>query len=409
MMLSFLSLIISRNTTYHRHEGFHSLAGLESSKDLHMIDLEVDDDEWQLAAWFFQDQDKKTPLSGLDYHQDLFAVTGTFRAQETEDDGYAVFPRDHFYRMFGEFPETFDKDNDMDQLIVCPYEYDAVNMEYTNTITGGHPLVFHFAGNDWLCACTIFAADDFENITPKFRKNCEERYSMWFERVEEGILDVAESDEASDILYLPPLPEVQEDDAVQVSRRLGSSLRELDGSPYKKKRVPRELDGNPYNRELDSSPYKKKRVPRELIGRELDGNPYNRELDSSPYKKKRVPRELDGNPYNRELDSPYKKKRVPRELISRALDGNPYNRELDSSPYKKMPVPRVLLSRELDGNPYNRELDSSPYKKKRIPRVLMSRELDSSPYKKKRFPRELDSSPYKKKRVPRDLDSSPYN
>ena len=314
-----------------------------------MIDLEVDDDEWQLAAWFFQDQDKTVPLSTLDYHQDLFAVTGTFRAQETEEDGYAVFPQNHFYRMFGEFPETFDKEADMDQLVVCPYEYDAVNMEYTNTITGGHPLVFHFAGNDWLCACTIFAQETFENITPKFLKNCQERYSMWFDRVEDGILDVAETKDIDEILYLLKLPDVSEDGAVEFGRRLGSSHRVLDGSPYKKKRVPREL----MSRELDSSPYKKKRVPREL--------------DSSPYRKKRVPRELDS--------SPYRKKRVPREL--------------DSSPYKKKRVPRELLSRELD---------DSPYKKKRVPR-----ELDDSPYKKKRVPRELDDSPYKKKRVPRDL------
>ena len=278
-----------------------------------MIDLEVDDDEWQLAAWFFQDQEKTVPLSALDYHQDLFAVTGTFRAQETEDDGYAVFPRDHFYRMFGEFPETFDKDNDMDELVVCPYEYDSVNMEYTNTITGGHPLVFHFAGNDWLCACTIFATEEFENVTPKFRQNCEERYSNWFDRVEDGILDVAESEDDGEILYLLKVAELENDDATEVGRRLGSSLRELDSSPYKKKRIPRELS----SRELDSSPYKKKRFPREL--------------DSSPYKKKRIPRGLS----SRELDSsPYKKKRIPREL--------------DSSPYKKKRFPR-----ELDSSPYN--------------------------------------------------------
>jgi hypothetical protein len=38
---------------YHPQEAFHSLASLEADKGLHMIDLEVDDDEWQLAAWFF--------------------------------------------------------------------------------------------------------------------------------------------------------------------------------------------------------------------------------------------------------------------------------------------------------------------------------------------------------------------
>jgi hypothetical protein len=50
-----------------------------------MIDLEVDD-ERQLLAWFFQDQEKDFPLATLDSHQDLF------RTQELdEDDGYEIF------------------------------------------------------------------------------------------------------------------------------------------------------------------------------------------------------------------------------------------------------------------------------------------------------------------------------
>jgi hypothetical protein len=234
-----------------------------------MIDLEVDDDEWQLAAWFFQDQEKQNPLSALDYHQDLFGVTGTFRAQEAEDDSYVVFSQDHFRSMFGEFPKSFNPDMDMDKLVVCPFQYDELNMEFTNTITGGQPLVFHFAGNDWLCACTVFEASGFQNVPTKFKDNCENRYSQWFDSVQAGILEVAMSEDVNEMLYLQSeAPDSTPVDDVQQQRQLKDEARVL--NPYKMKRAIKR-DG----RDLtvrESKPYKMKRNGRELTGRDL--NPY---------------------------------------------------------------------------------------------------------------------------------------
>jgi hypothetical protein len=248
-----LLLTATRTTTYHRHEAFHSLALLESAKDLHMGDMEVDDDEWQLAVWYFKDQDKAKPTASLDFHQDLFAVTGTFRAQE-RDEGYKIFARDHFYHMFGEFPDSVEKDTELDQLVVCPFEHDASNLEWTSTLTGGHPLVFHFAGNDWLCACSVFAAEGYKNVPNKFRDNCENHYSSWYQRVQEGIQYVAHTEDTMETIFL--LKGDTNAAAVTQQRRLGSpSDRKLD-SPYPKRR-PRQLD-SPYGkrrpRELDS-PY----------------------------------------------------------------------------------------------------------------------------------------------------------
>jgi hypothetical protein len=183
-----------------------------------MRDLEVDDDEWQLSAWFLYDQNKPVPLATLDYHQNLFAVTGIFRIQEVNDDEFVVFSRDQFYNMFGPFPDTFHKESDMDQLVLCPYQYDVTNMEFTNTITGGHPLLFHFAGNDWLCACTVFAAAGFHTIPNKFRHNCEQRYSIWHDRIEDGIVLIAQSPEDTTMLYL--YHDIEEDSASHTERRL---------------------------------------------------------------------------------------------------------------------------------------------------------------------------------------------
>jgi hypothetical protein len=141
-------------------------------------------------------------LATLDYDQNLFPVTGGFWIQETGDDGYVVFSHDQFYEMFGPFPTSFKKDTDMDELVVCLYEYDATNMEFTNTISGGQLLLFHFAGNDWLCAYTVFAQQGFKNIPKKFSNNCKQCYSSWYDHVQDGILHVAYSNDKNIELHL---------------------------------------------------------------------------------------------------------------------------------------------------------------------------------------------------------------
>ena len=123
--------------------------------------------------------------------------------------------------MFGTFPETFNKNTDMDQLVVCPYEYDSTNMEFTNKITGGHPFIFHFAGNDWLCACKVFAEVGFENVPAKFSENCEQRQSFWYKRVVDGVLYISESSDENEILQLHrDTADIEEDVSVLKRRRL---------------------------------------------------------------------------------------------------------------------------------------------------------------------------------------------
>lgn len=165
---------------------------------LHMSAIDVDDDEWQLAAWFFKDQAKLRPLATLDYNQGLFAVTGTFRAQHREH-GFLVFSHADFESMFGAFPLGQIAFED---LTVCPYSYDASTGSWVNVLTGTNPLLFHFAGNDWLCACEIFRAEGYENVPHKFRKNCEENYERWRCRVSEGIQQVALSVDPNEQVFL---------------------------------------------------------------------------------------------------------------------------------------------------------------------------------------------------------------
>eukprot|EP00977_Amphora_coffeiformis_P013990 scaffold3822_cov181-Amphora_coffeaeformis.AAC.5 len=243
---------------YHRHEGFHSLVGTEAEAFLHMKDMEVDDDEWQISAWFFEDQTKETPLSTLDSDQHLFAVTGTFRAQQREE-GYVVFSKDHFSKMFGPFPSSFSYELDMEKLEVCPYLYNPEQMEWTNKITGAHPLIFHFAGNDWLCACPVFAAEGFQGITGKFRYSCMNEFDKWSDRVQDAIQFVAhdENHATGRFVYRDGLEPLFSPG----SRRLRPYQRFLDDGPYQ-----RRLDDDPYQRRLDDDPYQ----------RRLDDGPYRR-------------------------------------------------------------------------------------------------------------------------------------
>jgi hypothetical protein len=357
-----------------------------------MKDLEVDDDEWQLAAWFFQDQDKQVPLATLDYHQDLFAVTGTFRAQELDEESHVAFSRTHFYDMFGPFPETFDKNTDMDQLVACPYEYDATNMEFTNKITGGHPFIFHFAGNDWLCACKVFAETGFQNVPNKFRENCEKRHSFWYNRVEDGILHIAASADDSEVLQLHrDTVNIEEDIFVQEERRLERMAEIQDRNLYSARpnRRPIRFDGREMKVE-DISPYRNIFRPylqygdsRNLLEEEMDRDlqsiqPYHRpirhffrrgddrklldvDMDRDlqivqPYSQKASrsfhsfwlrgffeggdDRELAHEELNRELKriKPYKSESDDRDLVEEHMD-----RDLQSvSPYRR-PIRRFFL------------------------------------------------------------------
>lgn len=192
-------MFCNREKTYHRHESYHSLVESEGADSLTMGDMEVDDDEWQLAAWFFEDQKKERPLSTLDHHQELFSTTGTQRVQE-RDNGLTLFSRDHFARMFGDMPEeTFE----IEEIPLCPYEYHLDSKLWINKFTGSSPLVFHFAGRDWLCACQVMHVEGYENIPPEFKSKCANEYfDPWLARVTEGIQYVADAEDPLDGLFL---------------------------------------------------------------------------------------------------------------------------------------------------------------------------------------------------------------
>jgi hypothetical protein len=169
--------------------------GTKGEQHLHMEDLEVDDDEWQISAWLFKDQTKDMPLGHTGY--------GTTRLCGDRNIPCAIlssglhhFSQDHFRNMFGPFPSNFSFE-DLDQLTMCPYNYNPGSMEWTNKITGGHPLICHFACDDWLCACTIFAAKGFQEITGHFQDNCQLEFDHWWARVQEGIQAMAHDVDAT--------------------------------------------------------------------------------------------------------------------------------------------------------------------------------------------------------------------
>lgn len=153
-----------------------------------MRDIEVDDDEWQISAWYMEDQSKSQSLATLDFHQELFVITHPFRAQQ-RDGGWIVFSRQFFRNMFGSFPQT---SVDLEEITFCTYEYEPESKRWINLITGTSPLLFHFAGNDWLCACQVFQTEGYKNINNKFREKCTQgNFDEWQHRVKEGIQDVS--------------------------------------------------------------------------------------------------------------------------------------------------------------------------------------------------------------------------
>lgn len=226
-----------------------------------MEDMEVDDDEWQISAWFFRDQAKASPLATLDFQQELFAVTGVFRAQQ-RDDGFIVFSRENFFEMFGPFPSSFSPEN-MDALTVCPYDYNPFEEQWTNKITGGHPLIFHFAGNDWLCACSVFAAEGFQGITGKFRDNCSNEFAKWSDRVQHAVQFVAKSEDFSVGSFVHK----------ELPATAFTTERHLEDSPYR-----RQLHEVSHDRTLRfDGPY------RRMLA---DDGPYRRMLaDDGPYRR----------------------------------------------------------------------------------------------------------------------------
>jgi hypothetical protein len=251
----------------------------------------VDDDEWQVSAWFFRDQDKEAPLASLDFDQHLFAVTGTFRAAQ-DDEGYDVYSRDHFFDMFGPLPASF-KPEDIGSLTVCPYDYDKDTKQWTNQITGYHPLVFHFAGNDWLCACTVFAAEGFTGITGKFRNNCEFELAKWYDIVQNGIQYIASVDdpaidksvrEGDELIAVEPKAvadvALDEDPSTENMVHQGDELIDADPSALAERR----LDG--YDMEAEDTsdrrslqmkmgPYRRQLGDRQL---QMKMSPYRRQL-----------------------------------------------------------------------------------------------------------------------------------
>jgi hypothetical protein len=234
---------------YHPMEAYYSLVGTEAAKYLKMEDLEVDDDEWQISAWFLRDQTKPKPIAALDFKQDIFAVSGTFRVQE-RDEGFIVFSRDHFRDMFGKFPSSFSFDR-VAELGVCPYEYQADKKQWSSKHANGHPVVFHFAGNDWLCACTVFIQEGYQGATGKFWDKCHIELEKWLEEVSNGIAAVAKNENATADLFIYK----------ELVNGNGSGLRKL---------RPKNEDRGPYT---EGGPYKATKVAkrdrsnRELLGR----------------------------------------------------------------------------------------------------------------------------------------------
>jgi hypothetical protein len=196
-------------TDYKRPEEFDKLLADKGASNVHMFDVDVDDDEWQLSIWYLKEQRKSHPRATLDVHQHLFTTTGTFRASH-RDGGFLIFSQDDFYNMIGTLPEQFDKSR-LDEVSFCPYSFDSVSQSWRNTITQRNPLVFHFAGNDWVCACNILTHDQFDKPN-KFERQCPEEAPFWNGHIHEGVNDVSKSSDPREQIVLKIVP--KEDTAV---------------------------------------------------------------------------------------------------------------------------------------------------------------------------------------------------
>jgi hypothetical protein len=156
--------------------------------NMHMFDVDVDDDEWQLSVWYLKEHRKRpnSPRAILDVHQHLFTTTGTQRGA-FRDGGFTVFSHDDFYNMIGSLPATFNKSL-LDEVNLCPYSYNATTEKWMNTITHRHPLVFHFAGDEWICGCEIMNKDQFHR-PHRYSTRCPEQAPFWYDLANQGIKD----------------------------------------------------------------------------------------------------------------------------------------------------------------------------------------------------------------------------
>jgi hypothetical protein len=181
-------------TRYHQPEYFNDRIG-----DSTMSDFMVDDDEWQLAVWYMKEHEtnKANPRAIMDVNHRLFSTTGTFRASH-RDGGFLLFSHNDFTTMFGQLPTT-STENQLGHLHQCPYEFDDIKKQWKNTLTQTYPLIFHFAGNDWLCACQIFERQGYSDIYSKFESHCHEDYPHWQPVVNDAVRRLSNTPEHADM------------------------------------------------------------------------------------------------------------------------------------------------------------------------------------------------------------------
>jgi hypothetical protein len=156
--------------------------------NMHMFDIDVDDDEWQLSVWYLKEHRKRpnSPRAILDVHQHLFTTTGTQRGAFLRAD-FLVFSENEFYSMIGSLPATFNRSR-LDEVNLCPYAFNTTTKTWMNTITHRHPLAFHFAGDEWICGCEIMGKDQFHS-PHRYAVRCPQEAPFWYQHANQGIKD----------------------------------------------------------------------------------------------------------------------------------------------------------------------------------------------------------------------------
>jgi hypothetical protein len=177
---------------------YHGLVQKHGAVSLNMSDVDINDDEWRMSLWYMHDQQKEQPMAVLDVHHALLATTPTARARHDKDRAggnyFTVYATDTFVHYVGLWPTSFAK-SDLERVTMCPYSHDAVARVWTNELTLAQPLVFHFAGNDWLCACHVLLTDHFEG--PHKFVSYPDHYEYWKEPVRQGIVQASRSTDST--------------------------------------------------------------------------------------------------------------------------------------------------------------------------------------------------------------------